>query len=118
MKKIISLFIVGMLAGSTSIAFAASPKLSLSSPETSTYQCNDGSKVKATYYNLSDNSLSFVKLTLDGEVYTLPQMVSASGVRYTDEHKIEWFTKGDTALLNKDVNNKKSVDIECKKMAS
>jgi len=114
MKKITTLFVIGMLAGVSNIALAKSPKLSLSKPSTLDYQCNDGSKIKVTYYNLSDNSLSFVKLTLDSEAYTLPRVVSASGVRYSDLHRIEWWTKGDTALLDKEVTNEKSALINCK----
>ncbi len=114
MRIITTLFVISMLASASNIASAKSPKLTLSKSSTSNYQCNDGSKVKATYYNLSDQSLSFVKLTLDGEIYTLPAVVSASGVRYTDLNKIELFTKGDTALLNKDVTDQRSLSINCK----
>lgn len=116
MRKITTLFIVGLLAGTANTASAKSPKLALSSPHTSNYQCNDGTKIKVAYYNLSDNSLSFAKFTLDGEAYTLPAVVSASGSRYTDLNKIEWFEKGGTASLNKEVTNEKSTPIECKEM--
>lgn len=114
MKKITRVLIATAILATCNIALAKSPRLSLAKSTTSDYLCNDGSKVKATFYNLSDKSLSFVKLTVDGEMYTLPQVVSASGTRYTDLNKIELFTKSDTALLNKDVSNEKSAAIECK----
>ena len=42
-----------------------------------------------------DESLNFVKLSLpDGKDYTLPQAVSASGARYTDDHEVVWWNKG------------------------
>ncbi|MEQ1531941.1 MAG: MliC family protein [Sideroxydans sp.] len=118
MRKIAALFIIGTLVSTSNIALAKSPKLSLSKPSTFNYQCDDGSKIKATFYGLSDNSLTFVKFTLDGEAYTLPQVVSASGSRYSDLNRIEFHTKGDTALLNKDVTNEKSASIDCKKVAT
>jgi membrane-bound inhibitor of C-type lysozyme len=114
MRKIATLYIIAMLAGASNDVLAKSHKLSLSKPDTLNYQCNDGTKIKATLYNLSDSSLSFVKLTIDAEAYTLPRVVSASGTRFTDLNRIELFTKGDMALLNKDVTNQKSASIECK----
>ena len=113
MRKITIFFIISTLVGISNIALAKKSKLSLSKPSTFNYQCGDGSKIKASFYGLSDHSLSFVKLTLDGEAYTLPQVVSASGSRYTDLNRIELHTKGETALLNRDVTNEKSAIIKC-----
>ena len=43
----------------------------------------------------ASGSLNFVKLALpDGKDYTLPQAVSASGARYTDDHEVVWWNKG------------------------
>jgi membrane-bound inhibitor of C-type lysozyme len=54
----------------------------------------------ARYYTLSDNSLHFVKLLMpDGREYTLPNAVSASGARYTDDRELVWWTKGDSAFV-------------------
>ena len=65
------------------------------------YTFTDGSTAKATYYHLSDNTLNFVKLTLENdEVYTLPQLVSASGVRYSTEQNIEFWVKGNEATIS------------------
>jgi len=61
------------------------------------YQCADGDRIVAKYYGLSDNSLNFVKVQLpDEEVYTLPQTISGSGARYTDEMEMIWWVKGDS----------------------
>ncbi len=63
------------------------------------YRCNGGERIEATYYSLSDKSLDFVKVHLpDGREVTLPQALSASGVRYTNDVEWVWWTKGDSAL--------------------
>jgi len=65
-----------------------------------TYQRTDGESITVAYYTLSDNSLNFVKLHFsDGRELTLPQVVSASGARYTDERDWEWWIKGESAML-------------------
>jgi membrane-bound inhibitor of C-type lysozyme len=54
----------------------------------------------ARYYTLSDSSLNFVKLTMSGDAeYTLPQSVSGSGARYTDDMMLTWWVKGDSATV-------------------
>jgi membrane-bound inhibitor of C-type lysozyme len=64
-----------------------------------TYRCEQGERITARYFSLSDNSLGFVKVLLpDGQEVTLPQALSASGVRYTDEREWVWWTKGDAAF--------------------
>lgn len=113
MKRIAMLSIIGTLAGLAVAAPHKPPRLGLIGTGTSTYRCQDGSRLAATYYNLSDDSLSLVKITVDAKTYTLPQVVSASGVRYTDLFRIEWHVKGDTGLLNRDVTDQKSVPVEC-----
>jgi len=46
----------------------------------------------ARYGALPDDSLRFVKVTMpDGRELTLPQTVSASGARYTDEKDVVWW---------------------------
>ncbi len=76
--------------------------LSIKTGEKIVYQCNGGEKIKARYFSLSDQSLYFVKLTLpNGKEYTLPQIMSASGVRYTDERELVWWTKGNEVLIEK-----------------
>jgi membrane-bound inhibitor of C-type lysozyme len=76
------------------------------------YNCGNGFKIKADYYSLSDNSLRFVKIILPGgNEYTLPQVVSGSGARYTDEREMEWWIKGDSAVLKKRADNGDWIDI-------
>jgi membrane-bound inhibitor of C-type lysozyme len=36
---------------------------------------------------------------MDGKEYTLPQVISASGVRYSDEYSIQFWTKGNRMTL-------------------
>lgn len=63
-----------------------------------TYQCENGDRIEARYYSLSDNSLNFVKLKMsDGKEHTLPQALSASGARYTNEFELVWWLKRDSA---------------------
>ena len=67
-----------------------------------TYQCDDGSKIKARFCSLSDSSLNFVKIiTEDGKEYTLPQLVSGSGARYSDERGLEFWIKGNEVTISK-----------------
>lgn len=77
-----------------------------------TYNCESGAKITAEYYSLSDNSLHFVKIRMpDGKEYTLPQVVSGSGARYTDEREVEWWIKGDSAMIKRHMANGDWVDI-------
>jgi membrane-bound inhibitor of C-type lysozyme len=117
MKKI-SILLAVILASTVSVAFAKTKKLSVSSPKTVNYQCNNDSKVTASYYKISDNSLSFVKLTLKGEAYTLPNLVSASGARYSDMNKIEWWEKNGKVTLDEEVTDDKSKLVECKEITT
>lgn len=80
-------------------ALAAPHRLSVSAGKVVTYVCDGGDRVLATYYELSDRSLSFVKVRLPGgREYTLPQALSASGSRYTDDRELVWWIKGDAAF--------------------
>ena len=57
------------------------------------YRSDDGNLFVARYGSLSDGTLHFVKIKMpDGQQYTLPQVLSASGVRYTDESELVWWT--------------------------
>lgn len=77
-----------------------------------TYNCEKGEKITAVYYSLSDNSLHFVKIIMpDGKKYTLPQVVSGDGARYTDEREVEWWIKGDSAMIKRHTTNGDWVDI-------
>ncbi|NOQ21998.1 MAG: lysozyme inhibitor [Candidatus Aegiribacteria sp.] len=68
--------------------------------ESVNYQCENGDRIVARYYTLSDSSLHFVKVLLpDDEEYTLPQALSGSGARYTDGRMLIWWIKGDSASV-------------------
>ncbi len=72
--------------------------LTVSGGEPVTYVCANGERLVAGYYSLSDESLRFVKILFpDGREYTLPQVISGSGARYTDDGELLWWIKGDEA---------------------
>ena len=49
---------------------------------------------------LTDNSLYFVKVKMvDGKEYTLPQVIAASGARYSDEYSLQFWIKGNSMTL-------------------
>lgn len=73
---------------------------SLEGGATFAYTCNDGSVLAVRYYALSDGSLRFARIRMrNGTELTLPQLVSASGARYSDEHTTFWI-KGNQATLS------------------
>ena len=114
MRSIIAFIITNVLAVYPGITFAKASKLSVinvTSGQVSKYQCDNGIKVNASYYELSDKSLGFVKLNLNGKNYTLPQLVSANGTRYSDERDVEWWAVGDKAMLRETVGGKQ---VDCK----
>jgi len=82
------------------------------------YQSDSGEQIIARYFTLSDHSLEFVKVTLPGgREYTLPQAISASGVRYTDDRELVWWTKGNTAFAEvRDANGQWKRKYECKEI--
>ena len=52
------------------------------------YESGTGERFAARYGSLSDGSLHFVKIKMpDGHEYTLPQVISGSGARHTDERE-------------------------------
>ena len=72
------------------------------------YRSGKGEQFVAKYGSLSDGSLHFVKVKMpDGQEYTLPQVVSGSGARYTDEREIVWWTHQGTVRVDvRDVEGK------------
>lgn len=84
------------------------------------YRCENGDLITAKYFWLSDHSLDFVKVTMpDGHEHTLPHVVSASGSRYTDDHQLVWWAKGDAALVEiRDENGKWQIKYQhCKEIS-
>jgi membrane-bound inhibitor of C-type lysozyme len=67
-------------------------RLSVNLDQPTYWQGPKGERFVARYGSLSDDSLSFVKVTMpDGRRWTLPRAVSASGERYTDEREVVWW---------------------------
>ncbi|TDR31141.1 MliC family protein [Hydromonas duriensis] len=118
MKKIVLIVSAFMLVCGVQVASAKTSTLTLSAGKAVHYQCDNGARVSGIYYNLSDNSLSFVKLTFNKEQYTLPSVVAASGVRYSDGRMLEWWEHAGEVLFNQEVNNSSSSAVVCKEVAT
>jgi len=83
----------------TGCGFVGNQSLSVRTGKRVVYQSEGGQLITATYYCLSDGSLSFVKIKLPGgRERTLPRVLAASGERYTDDTDLVWWTKGDRAF--------------------
>lgn len=64
------------------------------------YRCAGGQLLTVRYGRLSDGSLAFARLQPPGgPLLTLPQLVSASGARYSDERLWQWWSKGSGGFL-------------------
>jgi hypothetical protein len=94
--------------------WAAAPvgQLSQSLGRPQIYAVGPGTVIQARYGSLGEASapaskgsadqIAFARLVLpDGLVLVLPQVVSASGARYSDEREWQWWIKGDTARLDR-----------------
>ena len=65
------------------------------------YESKTGEKFEARYGSLSDGTLHFIKLKMpNGREYTLPQAVSGSGARYTDDREIVWWEHRGTVRVD------------------
>ena len=65
------------------------------------YENKTGEKFEAKYGSLSDGTLHFIKLKMpNGREYTLPQAVSGSGARYTDDREIVWWEHRGTVRVD------------------
>lgn len=94
----IALFAV-VLAASAGAAGLETKSLTVRGGDPVAYQCSKQERIVARYFSLSDDSLSFVKVSMpDGREHTLPNALSASGARYTDDRTVVWWTKGNTAF--------------------
>lgn len=94
------------------------PGLSVHKGDKIIYTNESGDHIIADYYSLSDSSLDFVKLTMPGgKVYTLPRVMAASGVRYTDDFELVWWTKGSTAFAEvRDTNGQWKRKYDCREI--
>lgn len=89
-----------LLVLTSGCATTGPPALGVSPGMAYVYETKTGERLDVTYYTLTDDSLDFVRVVLpDGQKYTLPQTVSASGARYSDGMTLVWWSKGDTALV-------------------
>jgi membrane-bound inhibitor of C-type lysozyme len=96
------LMVLWALLVSGAASFAEEQVLSVTGGDPVIYCCDNGDRLVARYYSLSDDSLHFVKVLFpDGKEYTLPQVMSASGARYTDDFELSWWIKGDEAYVEK-----------------
>ncbi|MDA0577931.1 MAG: MliC family protein [Verrucomicrobia bacterium] len=69
-----------------------SPPLGVTLDPPTYWRSENGERFVARYGALSDGSLSFVKVTMpDGQEAMLPQALSASGARFTDERNVVWW---------------------------
>ncbi len=100
-NKVICVFVVALVLLSGGCVKNGVGKLEVNVGEESLYECSDGSTVKAYFCNLSDDSLNFVKVNMENKEYTLPQLVSASGARYSDEREVEFWIKGDEVTISR-----------------
>ncbi|MCW7480254.1 MliC family protein [Leptospira kanakyensis] len=67
------------------------------------YQAEDGQRITAVYHNPTNEEGTF-SVTLkfpSGQSVTLNQGMAASGVRYTDDKTLVWWTKGGEAFMMK-----------------
>lgn len=64
------------------------------------YRCGGGETIEATSYALDDGSLRFVRLVLPGgRRLTLPQVMSASGERFSSDQDVTWWVKGSSGFV-------------------
>ena len=64
------------------------------------YRCAGGQTIKATDYTLDHRSLRFVRLLLPGgRRLTLPQVMSASGERFSSDQDVTWWVKGSSGFV-------------------
>ncbi len=98
------LLFLGLELGYTPV-FGGQSDLKVLGGEPVAYDCGRNATITARYYQLSDESLRFAKVDTPEGNYTLPQLVSGSGARYTDEFRLLWWIKGDTAFAQKPDNN-------------
>ena len=95
---IISILALSFLYGCST---NADPELTVDIGPPVYYTSNTGDLYTARYGSLSDGSLDFVKVEMpDGQAYTLPSVLSGSGVRYTDERQLVWWLHQGTVRVD------------------
>ena len=105
-KKYLAFILILISIFLISCSIKPNQKPNIKVQDNATYITEDKQIIKATYYTLSDDSLEFVKLVLpNGEKYTLPRLLSASGVRYSNDYKLVWWIKGSVAFCEERLEN-------------
>jgi membrane-bound inhibitor of C-type lysozyme len=89
---------------SSALLSAKAHELTVTLSEPIIYLSQDNKTFIARYGALSDDSLSFIKVTLpNGIEKTLPRAISASGARYADGRELEWWEhKGEVCVTKRD----------------
>jgi membrane-bound inhibitor of C-type lysozyme len=101
-KVVIAIAVILLIIAFTGCSTIAKEKLTVELTQEVEYICSDESKIEARFYTLTDNSLNFVKVKMvDGKEYTLPQVIAASGARYSDEYSLQFWIKGNSMTLYK-----------------
>jgi membrane-bound inhibitor of C-type lysozyme len=103
LRRSTAVLIISILTASLCGCVASLPKTVLTAElgPSVYYRSDKGDHFVARYGSLSDGSLHFVKVEMpDGKEYTLPQVVSASGVRYTDDRELVWWTHQGTVRVD------------------
>ena len=101
-KVVIAIAIILLVIAFTGCSTIAKEKLNVELTQEVEYLCSDESKIDVRFYALTDNSLNFVKVNMvDGNEYTLPQVIAASGARYSDEYSLQFWIKGNAMTLYK-----------------
>ena len=81
---------------------AGAPSLTVILSKPTIFFSQNNKAFSVRYGDLSDNSLSFIKITFpDGIENTLPKVPSASGVRYLDDRDLEWWEQQGSVCLSK-----------------
>jgi membrane-bound inhibitor of C-type lysozyme len=101
-KVVIVIGVLLLVIAFTGCITIAKEKLTVELTQEVEFICSDESKIEARFYTLTDNSLNFVKVKMvDGKEYTLPQVIAASGARYSDEYSLQFWIKGNSMTLYK-----------------
>ena len=92
---------LAMVSLLTACGCATHQRLGAKLDQATYWRSQKGERFVARYGALSDDSLHFVKVTMpDGREVTLPQAVSASGARYTDEKDVVWWEHQGTVRVD------------------
>lgn len=98
-----ALLILGAGAGAADVSLSLAFDIGGSDSVTSIiYDCEDGEAYSVKYVIAGDNTLAIMDVNLDDRVFV--NVVSASGARYVSGSYV-WWSKGDTATLENELEN-------------